>query len=262
MYYLSFCAIFKDEHPWLREWIDYHHNRGVEHFIMFNNDIDPEESNEILRPYVENGIVTLRRQPGMGQLFKAYSQGLHWAKQHTRWLGVFDLDEFILPMQTGSIPEVLQNYEEFSGLTLNWRIFGSSHLERRPPNQINHFLWCAQKMHPLNRHVKSFCNPAKLSQIGKAHCFRYDQGHSVDTTGEVVNGPWNRRHPEDIMRINHYVVRSKEDFPIKDRKGRPEYMEHAPRDESYFKKHDINDMYDDNIARRFGHEIEHKFKML
>ena len=32
-YYVSVCAIFKNEGKYLREWIEYHLTAGVEHFI-------------------------------------------------------------------------------------------------------------------------------------------------------------------------------------------------------------------------------------
>ena len=36
-YNVSACAIFQNEAPYLKEWIEYHRLIGVEHFYLYNN---------------------------------------------------------------------------------------------------------------------------------------------------------------------------------------------------------------------------------
>src|ERR1700722_724245 len=61
-YNFSICAIFKNEAPCLKEWIEYHRLFGVDHFYLYN--IGSNDSfQDILRPYVEEGIVTLTNWP-------------------------------------------------------------------------------------------------------------------------------------------------------------------------------------------------------
>ena len=50
-YNLAVAAIFKDEAPYLREWLDYHLLAGVEHFYLYNND-STDDYAEMLKPYV------------------------------------------------------------------------------------------------------------------------------------------------------------------------------------------------------------------
>lgn len=56
--YLSVCAIFQDEAPYLREWIEYHRLMGAEHFYLYDND-SHDEFLEVLQPYINKRIVTL-----------------------------------------------------------------------------------------------------------------------------------------------------------------------------------------------------------
>jgi hypothetical protein len=79
-YYLSILAIFKNESPWIREWIEYHRLVGVEHFYMYNNDDDTVESDSILGPYVHDGIVENIHFPGKIKQMAAYREGLKKAK--------------------------------------------------------------------------------------------------------------------------------------------------------------------------------------
>ena len=37
-FYLSFCSIFKNEAPYMKEWIEYHLLVGVDHFYLYNNN--------------------------------------------------------------------------------------------------------------------------------------------------------------------------------------------------------------------------------
>ena len=41
-YNVSICAIFKNEAPYLREWIEFNHLVGIEHFYMYNNNSEDD----------------------------------------------------------------------------------------------------------------------------------------------------------------------------------------------------------------------------
>ena len=37
-YYLAVCAIAKNEGPYFKEWIEWHHKQGVEKFYIYDNE--------------------------------------------------------------------------------------------------------------------------------------------------------------------------------------------------------------------------------
>ena len=90
MDYLA-AAIFRDENPWLREWVEYHHARGVEHFYLFNNEDNPSPAETILRPYMERGIVKLFHFPGKRRQMTAYRQAITMSAATTHWLALKEL---------------------------------------------------------------------------------------------------------------------------------------------------------------------------
>ena len=94
--YLSVCAIFKNE-PDIKEWIEYHRIIGVERFYLYDNDSQLNEK-EILKPYIEKGIVVYKYLPGNQQQFVAYRDALYRYKNETIWMALIDLDEYILPI--------------------------------------------------------------------------------------------------------------------------------------------------------------------
>lgn len=62
-YGLTFVAIVKDEGPYLIEWIEYHQFLGVDHFLIYDNG-SSASTKELLRPYVETGVVEYISYPG------------------------------------------------------------------------------------------------------------------------------------------------------------------------------------------------------
>ncbi len=70
-YFLSICVIVKDEGRYLPEWILYHLLVGVQHIFIYDNDSN-EDLRDILRPFVERGLLTVIDWPGP----KKAAQGL------------------------------------------------------------------------------------------------------------------------------------------------------------------------------------------
>ena len=52
--YLGVCAIYRDEGPYLREWIELHRLVGVERFFLYDNG-SSDDHLEILAPYRKTG---------------------------------------------------------------------------------------------------------------------------------------------------------------------------------------------------------------
>jgi len=252
MHYLSISGIFKSENHWLKEWLDYHLKVGVEHFYLYNNDDDPTGSDRILKPYVERGLVTNTHVSGPVLQLQCMKEAIRDFQTETDWLAFIDLDEFILPRRCDDVREILQDYELYSGLAIHWAIFGSNGSTRRPPNQIDYFLRRAEDSHPCNRHIKSIVRPSLVipEWIGNPHLCSYRTGHAVNEVYRIVDSPFDD-YSGEIIRLNHYRVRSRQDFEeIKVPRKRTDCPLEIEAD--YFEQHDCNEIYDDEISRRFG----------
>ena len=57
-YELAIGAIFRDEAPYLKEWIEFHKLVGCEHFYLYNN-ASTDNFYEIQESYIANGEVDL-----------------------------------------------------------------------------------------------------------------------------------------------------------------------------------------------------------
>jgi Glycosyltransferase family 92 len=129
----------------IHEWIHFHHYQGVEHFIVYDNDIhDHGPLEQELQPYVERGLVTRiwnpsnetrppttagRKKPRPGMYGRVMQSSMENAALWrygfiTEYFLACDIDEFFLPMNsTKRVVEIVK--EEFSAKpateVLYWR---------------------------------------------------------------------------------------------------------------------------------------------
>ena len=69
-------------------------------------------------------------------------------------------------------------------------------------------------------------------------------GKAYDTHGQRVRVSWRDRDPQqDVIRINHYAVRSYEEFIEKKGRGRASGRVRQLQDD-YFRQFDLNDIAD------------------
>ena len=289
-YYLTVCAIFKDEAQYLSEWVSFHLSQGVEHFFLYDN-LSTDGGADVLAPFIEAGLVTLKpwhvlkEDGGQGA---AYRDCLQEHGTQSFWIAFIDLDEFLHAVSK-PLPELLQEYERYGGLFVHWQNFGSSgHITKPVGGVVESFTRRARTTWSRNREGKSIVRPTMVSPWGNPkahkrvpHYFDLVPGADLVTENyEVLSplgmflgdkitklmskrlgeffyrlGSWvpylfnpfgsKRGHPKSVsvgqIRINHYVVKSKEEYALKMRR-----MSAKPGkyNETFFRFHDRNEVED------------------
>ncbi|MCH5225151.1 MAG: glycosyltransferase family 92 protein [Muribaculaceae bacterium] len=243
-HYLAVCVIAKNEGPYFKEWLDWHISQGVEKFYVYDNE-STDETTEVLKPYIEKGIVDYTFFPGYRRQLAAYDDCFRRHRFHTRWLAFIDMDEFILPLKDSSIPEYLRDLEEFPVVEVNWLCYGSSGQKKKMPGGVmQRFRRHSLPDHPLNRHVKSIVDPRRVYCMTGCHEAARINGKAADSHGQRVRISWKDRSPQhDIIRINHYAVKSLEEFQEKKGRGRASGKARTVEEE-YFNRFDLNDLPD------------------
>lgn len=128
-YEVAVCLIFKNEAKYLREWIEYYLLIGVDHFYLYNNFSD-DEYQIVLKPYIEQGIVTLIEWPYQYAQVEAYTDCYKRFNRECHWLGYLDADEFVNIHQHDDLKTLLKSYRKHASVLFQWRMFGTSgHLE-------------------------------------------------------------------------------------------------------------------------------------
>jgi glycosyl transferase family 92 len=102
------CAIFREEAPFLSEWITFHVGVGASHFYLYNN-FSNDNFQSVLAPWIARGMVTLTDWPvPVGQVM-AYRHCLRHARGECRWLAFLDIDEFLFSPQATDIRDIFES---------------------------------------------------------------------------------------------------------------------------------------------------------
>ena len=234
-YNVSLCAIFKNEAPYLKEWIEYHSLIGVDHFYLYNNNSN-DNYMSILKPYVEKNKVTIIDFPYEHAQMKAYGNCIKKYKNESRWIGFIDIDEFVVPIKDNDIYTFLSRFNNKPAVKIYWKVFGTSgKVFRNIENLV----------------VADFTiSWPKYDEVGK--CF-YNTSFDVNLESKKMKGLhhnfWGKWHHIELppvncfgkisqkgfdtvkngefpIQINHYFTKSYEEY----------FNQKAARGDVYFKK--------------------------
>jgi hypothetical protein len=221
-HYLSVCAIYRNEAPYLREWIEFHRLMGVERFYLYDTGSDDDHL-RVLRPYADEGMAVLhdwstrvdyRQSPfeyiAKGQL-AAYDHCLREYGDRSRWVAFIDVDEFLFPPQGGTLTDVLPEYEHWPAVGVNWAIFGPSGHRLKPPGLVTES-YLKRLDHPANRTIKSVVDPSRVAECSGIHTFRYDHLGTVDENHHPTHAGMTKSVSFSRLRINHYMTKSVEEY--------------------------------------------------
>ncbi|KAJ3278727.1 hypothetical protein HDU76_009763, partial [Blyttiomyces sp. JEL0837] len=81
--------MIQDMGPYIPEWIEHHHMLGIDHFILFNNK-GTDNSEEILKPYIDEGIVEWIPYPPAEPQNVSIANG--GTEANLKWFGEKDRD--------------------------------------------------------------------------------------------------------------------------------------------------------------------------
>lgn len=219
MHYLTFCCIAKDEDFFLKEWLAYHATLGVEHFYIYDNcSVVPIR--QLLDEFADPSRVTIRRVPGERMQLPVYDDCLQSFGASCKWIGFLDVDEFALPMQDNDLRVMLSEFEDYGGLGATWHLFGPSGHLKRPKGLVTRNYtkaFAAQK----SFQIKTFAQPARTAQCLNPHYFRYQPGYYCvnEEHYPVSPGLQCTFTPGGRIRVNHYFMKSQQDFEHKIQRG-------------------------------------------
>ena len=199
---ISAVLIFKDEGPYLKEWIEYHKLIGVEHFYLYNNG-STDNYRRILDPYIKSREVELFNASYFSPHLRkfdaiqrnAYKDAIKRSKDKTKWLLVIDSDEFVVPVKSYKLNTFLKGYENESigGVYLWWVWFGTSNVPRIPSNRL-----LIETLQLNKGHIgagKSLIRPDRVRNVINPHKCSYMKNYvckEISYTRAQINHYWFR----------------------------------------------------------------------
>lgn len=254
---VAIAAIFKNEYPYILEWLAYHISLGVNKFYIADN-ISTDGSSELLDELHDLKVITRVVWPtndGVKPQLPAYNHIAKIAKEEdVEWLLFIDADEFIV-LDSGiddfdSYINLIESKNKNVGaVAINWAVYGSSNIVLRNNNNvIESFDFRMEQNSNINRHYKTLLRlDSYISTGGTPHGFEIKSDFDyTNSNGELLDSPLRGLSDKVVwenIRINHYMIKSKGEFALKKMlKGRA--SSNSSLDFNYFNDHDVNSVHD------------------
>lgn len=213
---VAIVAIAKNEHEYIREWVDAHTKLGVSKFYIYDNGSSPPLADVLENPSSTPAIHVIPF-PGQGMQRLAYTHFITTVMPNApeEWFAFIDCDEFICPSKHATIPDFLDDYGHLGSIGLQWRMFGcNGHVT--PPASGG--VIANYTTSTVNKHVKTLAHRSRLT--APAVCIHNVSNTCRDLEGHLLNGPFYNGDMTDTVRLNHYFTKSWTEFLQKIDRGR------------------------------------------
>jgi glycosyltransferase involved in cell wall biosynthesis len=256
-------AIFRDEYDYVVEWIAWHRLAGFNYFYIADNG-STDGTLQLLEALECRGYLRLIHQPVQPKnaQIKAYERILQASVGDVDAMYFIDADEFIShdSFRDGEelrATQALLMERRVGGLALTWRLFGSSgKLDAEDSPVVERFTRHAT--YESSRLIKSAVKISYVQAMSVHYARLHDSVIYVDASGEPVrdfityvdgakvsarvSGLRDSACSTGLM-INHYVVKSKQEFLEKKvKRGDAMLGIDYERSMDFFSEHDRNDV--------------------
>lgn len=225
---VALVCIAKDEDNYIEEWVNYHKKLGFDSIFIYENDWDCG---------IVNSHVFKIKCNGSKQQIPSYNQFIINYKSEYDWAAFLDVDEFLVLKKHNNVKDFILDYANEDAIGVNWVFFGDNGLnDENDFGVLNRF---TKRQIGPNQHIKSI---VKLKNTNNMYVHNHS-GKCVDTNlKRIDNSPFNVDGPLDVAQINHYFVKTKNEFIKKINRGRADTGTY--RNINEFDEHNFNDVED------------------
>lgn len=266
---IHLVSTLKNEGPYLLEWIAYHRAIGVTGFTLFSNDCS-DGTNLMLNRLDAMGVVRHFDNPigpGIDPQRRAYSRANRMEPVRAAdWVLILDADEF-LNVRAGdrTIPALIDACGAADAISIPWRLMGSSGLARMEDRPVTERFTRGHDFdNPesgLCRGFKTLFRPAAFDYFG-VHRPRFEKDREtlpkvrwVNASGRPLPAKYARNgwrfdrdaFGADFAQVNHYAVKSREEFLLKRLRGTANSRNRERIDLGYWPRYDLNACEDRSI---------------
>jgi len=232
----AIAAIVRDEFDYLFEWVAWYLEAGFEQFFLADNR-SSDGTLQFLEALEQTGIAKVWHEPRREKAqYHAYNGMLERWGEEVDAIAFVDADEFIIHNENLPIVPYLQalmGNEKVGAVAINWRIFGSSgHIKQEDGLVIERFQLCAAENPEWrgNRHIKTVVKPGAVKAMYTHHAELHPGFDYFDSAGALMKFcDWHLREIDEMspyslhvnlepLRINHYVIKSLQEFTEKKRR--------------------------------------------
>ena len=260
----------RNEGPFILDWIAYHIGVGVTHFLVYTNDCD-DETEAILDALAMRGLVTRVDNPvepgEKPQRLALDDAATHPVVRRADAVIVMDVDEYInIHVGQGRLSDLFKAAGDPDLISMTWRLFGTSGVTgyvdcpvaeqftraapplTRKPHQAWGFKTIQRREAPFNGFG------VHRPHTPTASMPRWVNGSGVQMPERYLESGWRSAIDcwgYDLVRLNHYAVRSCESFLVKRDRGRTNHVA-RPQGIAYWNTYNRNDEEDRSIHARLA----------
>lgn len=203
----TICVLIKDEQDYLKEWIDYHLNIGIDEIYLFEDYTSTSHSmiadcysNVYIYPL--NIVSPERALYGCEKQDTLFKWFVEQYKTSIDWILFTDIDEFLILKQP--LNKLLKDYDNETGLLLKWKFYGASGHVKKPTGTVfeNYTRFATTPLDYVWSH-KSFVNCKNYRGWKESIHGIFDAVYPIDNNGN--HKAW----------LNHYFTKSWEDWKFK-----------------------------------------------
>lgn len=248
---LAICAIFRNEAPYIHEWLCFHAEIGVDRFYLYNNNSTDDTLAEIAR-FPEKQRIVVTDWPEVPGQISAYRDMMARNGNAALWCAFIDCDEFLVPRAGVAVKDVLYEYWPLcDALYVHWLMFGSSgQLARTPGLVTERFLRRGRFEFGPNMFGKTIIKLARAVEPLGPHVM-VPQGRLINEMNLDLDR--EGKHPalrpsHRLLALHHYFTKSVEEWRTRRALGKADVEPHARhfrRPDEDFVHHDVNDVEDD-----------------
>jgi len=226
LYHNVICAIAKDETPYLKEWIEYHLDLGIEHIYLYDDDSRIPIVDTVAGLNEEyKSKVTVKVLPPTNQSRQrfAYSEFLRDYEAKVKWVSFLDIDEFI-NLKGVPVKKFLSRFEKgdkIGEVKMRWLTYGENGQEAKTDLPVRERF---TKVSPWTEQVKDlgkvFVRCAAIESVDY-HANELGQGLiRVDCNGlELPHDKWEEYPYDEAAYVEHYYTKSLEEWREKISRG-------------------------------------------
>lgn len=207
---VAICAILKDEHQYLKEWIEHHLSLGVDCIYLYE-DINSKSHSDIVNKY-ENVYLSLIKDfvdlpIGGEKQLGVYNQFIIKYRCYIDYAFFIDIDEFVIFENGYTIESLIKICDEKGPVLLPWKHYGANGFIDNPKTNL-------MSTYVKESHIEfpKTINECKLlSKTFTALTIgRLRHIHYCTNSKPIV--PYDSENIYQICWINHYITKSWEEW--------------------------------------------------
>ena len=224
------CALAKNEHLYINEWVKHYVNLGFDKIYIYDNDdIGSKDIYKCIdRQYSKHLVfVDIRGKHYKNMQGKYYTEFYNLHKDMFDWCLFCDIDEFLVGID--NIKDFLSRhyFKNIEQIRVKWRLFGDDNLIERDMTKGVMETFKKEITKPLTKDLRTTCNlhnQAKAFVKGHMNGIAFDSVHyankqermlrsCLSSGRECISGvELHEDYSKETLFLNHYMTKSLSEF--------------------------------------------------